>query len=411
MPLLRCLAPRLSSAILALAVTAAGCARAKDDKAAPPAKVDKPQKEAEINTISLTPEAEQRLGVKAAPVEKRRVARARSLGGEAVVPPGLAVTVSAPMSGTLAVAGDALPRPGAAVAKGQPLLTLSLTSPDRIRVAESKTNVAAARSELDASVTKAKIDLDAAKIALERAEKLAKEQVGSAKQLDEARATASLAEASLAAATARRAALLQTTAAEQGAGGPITLDSPMAGVLSRLHVHPGQLVAAGAPLFEVARYETMWIRVPVYVGDVARIDLDKEGLVGALTGAADPAAIVAKPITAPPSASPTAATIDLFYEIANAGGLVRPGQSVSATLPLRAEEESLVVPWSSIVHDIYGGTWVYERLAPRKYARKRVAVRHVVAGVAALASGPKPGAEVVSEGAAEIFGTEFGSGK
>jgi len=172
--------------------------------------------------------------------------------------------------------------------------------------------------------------------------------------------------------------------------------------------------------------------------------------VGASTSAADPAALVARPIAAPPSANPSAATVDLFYEIANASGALRPGQSVSAALPLRAEAESLVVPWSAVVHDIHGGTWVYEALGARAYARRRVQVRHVVAGhvggdpqtpgpaghvggdpqtpgpaghvggdpqtpgpagTAVLASGPKPGAAVVTEGAAELFGAEFGTGK
>jgi RND family efflux transporter MFP subunit len=399
---------RLLAALVALTL---GCGRGKGDaRPPPPAKIDKPQKEIDVNSIVLTPEAEARLGLKTAPVEKRRVQRARYLGGEAVVPPGLSVTVAAPLSGSLSVAGDVTPRPGAALAKGQAIFSLSLTSADRIKVAESKTNVAAARIEADAAVAKAKIDLDAARIALDRAESMAREQVGSTKQLDEARAAASLAVASLAAAEARRAALVHTTA-EAGTTSPISIESPMAGVLSRLFVQPGQVVAAGAPLFEVARYETMWIRVPIYVGDVAAIDADKEALIGTLTGAADPGSIVARPVAAPPSANPTAATVDLFYELGNASGTLRPGQCVSATLPLRAEAESLVVPWPAVVHDIHGGAWVYEATAARTYARRRVQVRHVVSGAAALASGPKVGAAVVVEGAAELFGAEFGTGK
>jgi hypothetical protein len=40
-----------------------------------------------------------------------------------------------------------------------------------------------------------------------------------------------------------------------------------------------------------------------------------------------------------------------------------------------------------------------------------VFVDRVVGDMAALTSGPKPGAKVVSEGAAELFGTEFGGSK
>ncbi len=32
------------------------------------------------------------------------------------------------------------------------------------------------------------------------------------------------------------------------------------------------------------------------------------------------------------------------------------------------------VPWSAVFHDIYGGQWVYEQVADRTYARRRVEV-------------------------------------
>ena len=78
---------------------------------------------------------------------------------------------------------------------------------------------------------------------------------------------------------------------------------------------------------------------------------------------------------------------------------------------MRGEEESLVVPWAAILHDIQGNTWVYESIAPQTFARRRVQVVRIVGGDAVLASGPKPGTKVVTDGAAELFGTEFGGGK
>ncbi len=43
--------------------------------------------------------------------------------------------------------------------------------------------------------------------------------------------------------------------------------------------------------------------------------------------------------------------------------------------------------------------------------RQRVFVDRIVGDLAALTSGPKPGVKVVSTGAAELFGTEFGGAK
>jgi len=78
------------------------------------------------------------------------------------------------------------------------------------------------------------------------------------------------------------------------------------------------------------------------------------------------------------------------------------------TLELRGDEESLVVPWSAVVHDVHGGEWVYESTAPHVFVRRRVQVRSVVGSDAALASGPSVGASIVVAGAAELFGVEFG---
>jgi hypothetical protein len=59
------------------------------------------------------------------------------------------------------------------------------------------------------------------------------------------------------------------------------------------------------------------------------------------------------------------------------------------------------------VTDINGGTWVYENVGEHKFARQRVAVKYVADSLAVLDRGPAVGAKVVTEGAAELFGTEF----
>jgi multidrug efflux pump subunit AcrA (membrane-fusion protein) len=117
---------------------------------------------------------------------------------------------------------------------------------------------------------------------------------------------------------------------------------------------------------------------------------------------------VARPVTAPPTGDPLAATIHLYYQVENREQLLRPGQRVGVTLPLKGTETSMVVPRSSLVRDAHGGSWVYVNIAPHTYARQRVFVDRVVGDLAALLHGPKVGAKVVSQGAAELYGAEFG---
>jgi hypothetical protein len=93
---------------------------------------------------------------------------------------------------------------------------------------------------------------------------------------------------------------------------------------------------------------------------------------------------------------------------------LRPGQRVGVTLTLTpgsASERGLTVPLTALVRDMSGGSWVYERTDSVTFVRRRVEVSRVTSGQAILALGPKRGTPVVTMGAAELFGTEFGTGK
>ena len=174
----------------------------------------------------------------------------------------------------------------------------------------------------------------------------------------------------------------------------------------------GQKVAAGAALFEVAGLDPVWVKVPVYVGDERKLAKDKPAAIG---GLADPPAApgerLGKPTTAPPIADPLAATISVFYAVDNKDGAFRPGQRVGVVLPMLGESLGLCVSKSALIVDIYGGTWVYEKVGDHSYARRRVMVDRVVGDTAVLATGPKEGTKVVTDGVAEIHGAEFGNGK
>jgi len=110
-----------AGACLLLLLGAAGCGK-EATKAPAPAKVEGAGPEAELATITLTPEAEKRLGITVAAIERRAVADARVLGGQVDVPPGRAVSVSAPIAGTLLPpAGTPAIAAGSRVRQGQTL--------------------------------------------------------------------------------------------------------------------------------------------------------------------------------------------------------------------------------------------------------------------------------------------------
>lgn len=381
---------------------------AAGDKPDPPAKVEKVVlKEEEINVLKLKPEAEQRLGIETGLVERRSIQQTRTYGGEVMVPFGQTVLVAAPLGGELQITDKGLPRPGARVRKGQPILSLfPLLTP------EARTTLAAAKVDAEGQIKNARTQVEGTRIAFQRAKKLLRDEVGSQRNVDETEAAHEFAQKTLEAAEARRDLLVKALGEfDKGTGAPITIEAPTDGLLRALNAQPGQAVPAGASLFEIVDLSRVWVRVPVYVGDQSVLVAEDDADVVPLTARPGGTSQRARPVAAPPSANPLAGTVDLYYELANAEGTLAPGQRVGVNIPLIGESDSLTLPWSAVIHDIHGGTWVYEQTAERVYSRRRITVRFVREGIAVLQSGPAVGAKIVTAGAAELFGIEVGFSK
>jgi RND family efflux transporter MFP subunit len=356
--------------------------------------VQQPRTEAELSTVTLSAEAVKRLGVETAEARVEKVSEVRTLGGEIVIPEGRAIAVTAPVAGTLAAAGDA--RPGTRVTRGQTIFRLVPLVPDERNQ----------RIEAERSVAEARAQEQEAGQRLARLEQLLKDGAASQRAVEEARASHSVAAAALEAAAERVKVASRNTIDQQGG---ISVAAPFAGILQAVHAAQGQTVAASTPLFEIAQVDTLWVRVPVYAGDVAGIDASQPVVVSGLR--AGGAARQARRVTAPPSADPTAASVDLFFELAADGAMFRPGERVSVQLPLGVAADGLAIPESAIVYDVHGQPWVYEDLGRNMYARRRVEVARHVGDRAIISRGIQQGTRVVSVAAAELFGVEFGVGK
>ena len=50
---------------------------------------------------------------------------------------------------------------------------------------------------------------------------------------------------------------------------------------------------------------------------------------------------------------------------------------MAVRLPRRETETGLVVPKGALLHDAYGGTWVYVAREPQVYTRQRVVVADI----------------------------------
>lgn len=389
---------RLTVVAVAVALLSlAGCDRTP--AAAPPPKpatVTAPVKESQLTTVTLTPEAEKRLGIVTVEVARKALARTRVVGGEVIAPSGQAIAITAPLAGTLQATGST-PIAGSAVSKGQLLFRLTpLPTSERESpiVAQQAIDTATARRE-------------AAALKSRRAAQLLTDGAGSRRQLEEAQAELALAEADLKAARDRHALAGRSGTDANG----VRIEAPHGGIIQAVHVRAGQAVAAATPLIEIVQVANVWVRVPVYAGEAGDIDPAAPARILGLGDPPDADGVIAQPIPAPPSGNAATAAVDFYYAMANPNQRFRPGERVQAALTRRDSTTGTVVPKAALLHDAYGGTWVYVAGEGHVYTRVRVAVTDISGTLALLSEGPAPGARVVTDGAAELFGVEFGVGK
>lgn len=324
----------LHPALLLPIVLLHGCGSEPSAKPVAPAKAEAVAHEADLLKLTLTSQAQQRLGIRVVRIEGGSAERTRETSGEIVVPPSGAGGVPTGSTSNIAQIGASQAAADGEVARTQALVRL-------------------------------------ARIALARADALVREEAGSVRARDEAAAGLATARAMADAAQAQRRLL-----------GP----------------------SVGA----MGNQAALWVRVPVFGTDIGSVERGRAATVRPLGDAAGPPRS-ARAVQAPPSANATAGTVDLYFALDNRDRTYRVGQRVAVALPLGGTDAGLTVPTAAIVRDIYGGEWVYRRTAPNIYVRQRIEVASVAGDRALLSRGLERGVEVVTDGAAELFGTEFGT--
>ncbi|MCA9618007.1 MAG: efflux RND transporter periplasmic adaptor subunit [Myxococcales bacterium] len=378
--------------VLLLLGLAVGCDREAPAPHGGASEVSHPIPESELPTVTLTPEAIARLRIETTTVKEASIPASRLVGGEVVVPPGRAITVTAPVAGEVHFAMKDVPLPGTAVTSNAQLLRLTAIAP-----ATRDTRARASRE-----VKSAEANLQALDQRVERNQALIAQGAGSTRALEEATAARDVAKADLDAARAQSATLSRNALLSDVA---MMVRAPSDGVVRSLAVAEGQPVAAGAPLFEIVEVDTLQLRVPVYSGDLARLDTSAAATVRR-NGAEDSTEVHF--VEGPPTAAPDQLTVDKYLALPVDAGFL-PGERLLVELPLLGQTKALVVPASAVVFDAWGGAWVY-RCEDERFTRARVDPARRVADSMVLAQGPPVGACVVGTGAVEIFGSEFPPG-
>jgi multidrug efflux pump subunit AcrA (membrane-fusion protein) len=229
----------------------------------------------------------------------------------------------------------------------------------------SKHAIAQKQIAADEKIDIQKARLDEAKKSLARVEKLARENISSQREVEQQQSLVATAQASLDAAIKER---------------------------RLLDVDSSQFVAL----------------VKIYAGDISNIDTQAAVRIVDPNGSAKNINLIATPGGA--KSFSEGAVINLIYKLPPNPPNVSAGQSAGALVKTKDSGRFLCVPGNSIITDIYGNDYVYIKVAENTYARKRVEVRQRLGDKAVISKGLKGDEEVVTDGAAEVFGAEFGFG-
>jgi hypothetical protein len=77
------------------------------------------------------------------------------------------------------------------------------------------------------------------------------------------------------------------------------------------------------------------------------------------------------------------------------------------TAPIRQNGQETVIPYGAVIYDADGETFTYTAPEPLTFVRQKIDIDHVVGDSVMLSDGPPAGTEVVTVGAAEVYGSEF----
>jgi hypothetical protein len=78
------------------------------------------------------------------------------------------------------------------------------------------------------------------------------------------------------------------------------------------------------------------------------------------------------------------------------------------TIPAPKPASTVTVPYSSVIYDPSGKTYLFTNVRPLTYVEVPITVDHISGSSVYLKTGPKPGARVVSVGAEELYGVQTG---
>ncbi len=321
--------------------------------------------------------------------------------GKFLADPGQTYLLRAPLAGIVRPgSGAGWPAIGQVLADGAVAGNLEprLQAKDRI---DLQARLAARRGDIGS----AQANLAAAEAEFQRARRLnAEDKNVSDRALQEAQARVAAGKARLDAAQEEVRLIGAALAPSKGSAAPVPLRVARGGEVVEVLVQPGEDVVAGTPLLRLNRFDPLLARVELPVGLTVPAELQKARIVPfAFPGRVLEGTLVSRL----PSVEPRNQGQGLLLRVAPGDLPLRPGEALTAYLPLPGPPRKGVVLPSSVILRFAGRTWVYLQTGKETFARREVTLEFQTAGgwfssQAWIAESP-----LVSTGAQDLLSLEM----
>ncbi|WP_224360816.1 efflux RND transporter periplasmic adaptor subunit [Hyalangium versicolor] len=372
--------------LLASLILLAGCKRETPPHEDEHAHAEGPGEEAHDEhegeaAVRIAPEMLRDLRVTTAPVETRPGGESVTVLGELTFSEDAYAEVASPISARV---GSVAVTTGQQVKEGQRLVDLQ--SPELGR----------ARADLQAAQAR----VTTARQAAERKRTLAEERIVAQKEAQAAEAEVAAAEAEVSAAQARLVSLgAGREELSTGQAAPsFTLRAPIAGTVIERSARTGQMADPSEPLFRIGNLSSLWLIVHAFERDAVRMQPGAEARV--LFAAFPGREFSARVGYIGQRVDVASRTIAVRLELDNPDGLLRPGMSASASIPLGGAGAAIITVPATSLQRLENG-WVVFLPTPKKgvFERREVGRGRTLGDEVEVLSGLKAGEQVVVEGA------------
>lgn len=182
-----------------------------------------------------------------------------------------------------------------------------------------------------------------------------------------------------------------------------TIESPIEGVIADRPLYAGEIASAGTPLLTVMDASSVIARAPVPQEQAAVVKVGNEAQ-AAVPGVDEP--VKGRVTVVSPALDPSSTTEQIWVQIPNPDGALKPGTSVRVTIVARTIPDAIVVPQAALVTDSSGAKSVMVVGSDHKAHTRAVEIGITQDGKVQITKGLQPGETVVTTGA---FGLDDGT--